>query len=199
MTLTDKQRAVYEYIREYMDDHDIAPSYDEIRQHFGFQSFQSVQKHLHHLEQKGFILKSGKNQKRAIQLIEHGGKTIALQMAGFVAAGRPIEAIEQHETVHVPEEMVRAGEYFALKVQGESMIDEGIMDGDTIVVKKQRTASNGQTIVALVEGEATVKKYYRWREGVELRPANPTMHPIVVTEGEMCIEGIVVGLLRQYA
>ncbi len=198
MELTEKQQAVYGYIREYMDANGMAPSFDEIRDHFGFASYGSVQKHLAQLERKGYIQKSGKNQKRAISLIEHGGRTVALQMAGFVAAGKPIEAIEQRETVHVPEDMLRSGEYFALKVQGESMIDEGIFDGDTIVVKKQGTAINGQTVVALIEGEATVKKYYRWREGVELRPANPTMHPMVITEGEMRIQGVVVGLMRQY-
>ena len=133
-----------------------------------------------------------------ITLVEHGGRSMVLQMAGLVAAGSPIEAIEQRETIDVPEEMLGAGEYFALKVRGNSMVDEGIVDGDTIVVKKQATAENGQTVVALVDGEATVKKLYRKKGGVELRPANASMEPIFVRERELVIQGVVVGLLRKY-
>ena len=94
--------------------------------------------------------------------------------------------------------MVGTGEYFALRVAGQSMIEEGIFDGDTIVVRSQKVAENGQTVVALVDGDATVKKYYRWTDGIELRPANPDMDSIFVREGEFRIRGIVVGLMRNY-
>jgi len=198
VNLTEKQRAVYLYIQRYMESGETAPSYDEIRRHFGFQSFQSVQKYLKQLERKGYIRTGGKNQKRAITLVAHGGNTVILPMAGIVAAGRPIEPVEQQDGVDVPEDMLGSGEYFALKVSGNSMIGEGIFDGDTIVVRRQATAENGQTVVALIEGEATVKKYYRRKEVAELRPANPAMQPILVREGEFVIQGVVVGLMRRY-
>ena len=198
MNLTEKQQAVYLYIRQYIEARGFPPSYDEIRRHFGFRSFQSVQKHLKQLERKGYIRIPGRNQKRAITLIEHGGTTTVLQMAGLVAAGKPIEPVEQRETVDVPEAMLGSGEYFALRVTGNSMIDDGIFDGDTIVVRKQRTAENGQTVVALVDGEATVKKYYRRADVVELRPANPSMTSIFISGGELTIQGVVVGLMRKY-
>ncbi len=198
MNLTEKQLAIYRYLRQYIEAKGISPTYDEIRQHFGFRSFQSVQKHLAQLERKGHIRIPERNRSRMITLIEHGGTTTVLPLAGIVAAGSPIEAIEQQETVDVPEEMLGSGEYFALKVRGNSMVDEGIVDGDTIVVRKQATAQNGQTVVALVEGEATVKKVFRRRDGVELKPANAAMSSLFVKEGEFTIQGVVVGLLRKY-
>ncbi len=198
MNLTEKQQAVYRFLKRYIKEKGLSPSYDEIRRHFGFQSFQSVQKHLKQLERKGYIKMPLSNQKRAITLIEHGGTTVVLRMAGTVAAGNPIEPVEEQETVDVPEEMLGTGEYFALKVKGNSMIDEGIFEGDTIVVRKQTGAENGQTVVALVGGEATVKKYFRRRDGIELRPANPSMQPILVRKGEFEIQGVVVGLMRRY-
>lgn len=198
MHLTPKQQAVYRFIHGYIESQGFAPSYDEIRRYFGFQSFQSVQKHLRQLERKGFIRIPGKNLKRAITLVEHGRATVTLQLAGTVAAGNPIEPIEEKEIVDVPEEMLGSGEYFALKVKGNSMIEEGIFDGDTIVVRKQNTAENGQTVVVLVNGEATVKKYFRRRMEIELRPANPTMKSIFIREENFAIQGVVAGLMRRY-
>jgi len=119
-------------------------------------------------------------------------------MAGLVAAGSPIEPVEQRETVDVPEEMLGSGEYFALKVTGNSMIEEGIFDGDTIVVRRQNTAENGQTVVALVNGEATVKKFYRRSGEIELRPANAAMTSILVRDDAFTIQGVVAGLMRKY-
>ena len=198
MNLTEKQQAVYAFIRQYMENTDRAPSYDEIRRYFGFASFQSVQKHLKQLERKGFLRMPGKNQKRAMTLAALGGKTILLPLSGVVAAGLPLEAVEEPEAVSVPEDMLGSGDYFALRVRGQSMIEEGIFDGDTIVVRSQARAENGQTVVALVDGDATVKKYYRWQDGVELRPGNPEMDSIFVREGEFRIRGVVVGLMRKY-
>lgn len=198
MNLTEKQEAVYRYLQRYIETKGTSPTYDEIRQYFGFSSFQSVQKHLAQLEKKGYIRIPERNKSRMITLIEHGSRSMVLPMAGIVAAGSPIEAVEQHETVDVPEEMLGTGDYFALKVRGDSMIDEGIMDGDTIIVQRQATAATGQTVVALVENEATVKKFYRSKGVVELRPANATMSSIFVRDGEFSIQGVVVGLLRRY-
>ena len=198
MNLTEKQQAVYAFIRQYMENTDRAPSYDEIRQYFGFASFQSVQKYLKQLERKGFVRMPEKNRKRALTLTALGGKMVLLPLSGVVAAGLPLEAVEAPEAVGVPEDMLGSGDYFALRVRGQSMIEEGIFDGDTIVVRSQARAENGQTVVALVDGDATVKKYYRWQDGVELRPGNPEMDSIFVREGEFRIRGVVVGLMRKY-
>ena len=198
MNLTEKQQAVYAFIRQYMENTDRAPSYDEIRRYFGFASFQSVQKYLKQLERKGFVRMPEKNRKRALTLTALGGKMVLLPLSGVVAAGLPLEAVEAPEAVGVPEDMLGSGDYFALRVRGQSMIEEGIFDGDTIVVRSQARAENGQTVVALVDGDATVKKYYRWQDGVELRPGNPEMDSIFVREGEFRIRGVVVGLMRKY-
>jgi repressor LexA len=123
--------------------------------------------------------------------------TPRLPMVGIVAAGDPIEPILQTETVDVPPSMVRGPQNFALKVKGESMRDEGLLPGDVVIVHKQATARNGQTVIALVNQEATIKKYYRKAGHVELRPANAAMKSIIVTpEDEFRIEGVVVGVIR---
>lgn len=120
-----------------------------------------------------------------------------IPMAGVVAAGNPIEPIPQTELVEVPPSMLRTGENFALRVKGESMRDEGILPGDLVIVHKQRTARNGQTIVALVNQEATIKTYYRKEGRIELHPANATLSPIIVTPSdEFAIEGVVIGVIR---
>ena len=123
--------------------------------------------------------------------------TAHIAMAGIVAAGEPIEPIPQTERVEVPKSMLGRGDTFALRVKGTSMRDEGILPGDVVVVQKQSTARNGQTVIALVNGEATIKIYHRNAGSVELRPANDTMKPIVVQETDTFhIEGIVVGVIR---
>ena len=120
-----------------------------------------------------------------------------IPMAGIVAAGNPIEPIPQTELVEVPPSMLRTGDNFALRVKGESMRDEGILPGDLVIVHKQRTARNGQTVVALLNQEATIKKYYRKEGRIELHPANTTMAPILVTPQDECvIEGVVIGVIR---
>ncbi|MEO7860862.1 MAG: transcriptional repressor LexA [Nitrospirales bacterium] len=123
--------------------------------------------------------------------------TVHIAMAGIVAAGEPIEPIAQTERVDVPKSMLGRGDTFALRVKGESMRDEGILPGDVVVVQKQATARNGQTVIALVNGDATIKTYYRKSGRVELHPANETMRPILVTESDTFqIEGLVVGVIR---
>jgi len=124
----------------------------------------------------------------------------AVPMAGLVAAGSPIEPVSQSELVDIPPSMLRGGETFALKVKGESMKDDGILPGDLVVVHKQRTAKNGQTVVALVNGEATIKTFFKKDAHIELHPANDMMQPIVVRPSdEFQIEGIVIGVIRHCA
>ena len=122
-----------------------------------------------------------------------------LPLLGQVAAGEPIEAIEEDNTIAVPEQLVRRDNTFCLRIKGESMIEEGIRDGDYIIVEGRDTANQGETIVALIGDEATVKKYYREVDGrVRLQPANPSMEPIYVSEDRLQIRGVVVGLMRHY-
>lgn len=120
-----------------------------------------------------------------------------IPMAGIVAAGIPIEPVHQSELVEVPSTMLQGGETFALQIKGESMRDEGILPGDLVVVRQQISARNGQTVVALINKEATIKKYYRKNDRIELHPANPTMQPITVTPvDDFRIEGVVIGVIR---
>ena len=196
--LTQRQRAVYDFIKEYIGARGMAPSYDEIRRAFRFGSYNSVQKHLKRLEEKGVLRSPWKNRKRALELIEPSPSSATLPLLGRVAAGRPIEAIAHPETVEVPEMLLRGEDNFALRVVGDSMVDEGIRDGDIVIVKRQRDARDGQTVVALIGDDATIKQYHRRGPRIELRPANPRMRPILVEEGDLQIQGIVVGLIRKF-
>jgi repressor LexA len=132
--------------------------------------------------------------------IERLSRPSEIPMAGVVAAGLPIEPVQQSELVDVPPSMLQGGKTFALRVKGESMKDDGILPRDLIVVRKQDTAQNGQTVVALVNGEATVKTYFKKTGHIELHPANPAMQPIIVRPGEeFHIEGVVIGVIRHCA
>jgi repressor LexA len=198
MNLTMRQRDVYSFLRGYMEEFGTAPSYEEIRRGLGLSSLSTVHKHLKQLERKGFVNSPWASQKRALRLIEHGQPSVPIPLLGYVAAGKPIEAVEIPDQVEAPPGLLRGGECFALRVKGDSMIEEGIRDGDVILVKKQPTAENGQTVVALIDGEATVKKFYLNGKTVELRPANPDMKPIMADAETVTIRGVVIGLIRSY-
>jgi repressor LexA len=196
--LTEKQQAVYDYIKRFIGERGMAPSYEEIRKAFRFRSYNSVQKYLKRLEEKGHIKSPWGNRKRALELTDPGPMQRTIPLLGTVAAGRPIEAIETHDTVEVPETLLRGDDHFALKVVGDSMVDDGIREGDIIIVKRQRDARNGQTVIALIGDDATVKQYHRKGDRIELRPANPRMKPIFVSEGDIQIQGVVIGLIRRF-
>jgi len=200
MDLTPKQRTVLDFLKSYRTRHAQPPSYEEIREHFGFASLNSVRKHLQQLERKGYIRSPWGNQKRALELVEEEAPAgaVSLPLLGYVAAGTPIEAPEIPESVEIPETLLRHGEHYALQVRGDSMIDDGIHDGDVLVVQRREQAEPGQTVVALVEGEATVKRYYRQGRQIELRPANASYQPILADEEDVRLRGIVVGLLRRF-
>lgn len=197
MALTKKQKAVYDFIRNYCKENGIAPTQREILEHFGFKSFGSVQRYITYLIDQGYM-KRDWNARRGLKVIEQAAPSAMIPLLGRVAAGKPIEAIETSETVSVPRDMLRGGEHFVLTVSGHSMIEDGILDGDRIIVRKQAIAELGDTVVALVENEATVKRYHPTKQGVELLPANQTMQPILVKGGEFRILGVVIGLLRYY-
>ena len=198
MNLTRRQQEVYGFLKSYLEEYGTAPSYEEIRRQLRLSSLSTVRKHLKQLERKGYLRSPWMSQKRALSLVAHGRPSVSLPLLGAVAAGAPIEAVEVPDQVEVPESLLRGGECFALRVKGDSMIEDGIHDSDIILVKKQESAENGQTVVALIEGEATVKKFYRRGKQVELIPANPAMETMVVEAGKVKIQGVVIGLMRKY-
>jgi repressor LexA len=201
MILTRRQKEIWDYLQHYIAAHGYAPTLEEIGAHFGLSSLATVHKHLSNLERKRVISRKW-NLSRAIEITppQKAAQAVELRLLGRVAAGAPIEAIETEDTLTVPEDLVRRPRNaFALRVQGASMVGEGILDGDYIVVEKRPTADNGETVVAVMNGEATVKKFYHERGGkVRLQPANPYMEPIVVKEKDLEVRGVVVAVLRKY-
>jgi len=200
MKLTEKQKEFLGYVSRYIEEWGQSPSFEEICTHFGFNSYNTVTTYLKVLQRKGYIrLPRKKNQKRAVEVISPvETKRFELPLLGCVAAGEPIEAVADVDAIEVPPSMIGSGDYFVLKVKGISMKDDGILSGDFVVVRKQSTAENGETVVALIDNEATVKKYYKKKGYVELRPAHEGMASIRVKKGDLRIEGKVVGVIRHY-
>lgn len=199
--LTERQRDVLRFIEERIDDEGVAPTLQEIADAFDFRSTASAQKHVAHLERKGF-LERRKHQKRGLVLArpdtEHA-TAAELPLYGVVAAGSPIESIPDDERVAVPSDLLRSGEHYVLRVRGDSMIDDGVHDGDLVVVQRARTAPDGEMVVALVGDEVTLKRLYRERRSmVRLQPANPNLAPLLVPASQVQVQGVVVGLLRRY-
>ncbi len=197
MSLTKKQKQVYDFIVNYISENDYAPTQAEIKDYFGFKSLGSVQDYIKYLTSAGYLVNDS-NAVRGLQPANTQETTIEIPLMGRVAAGAPIEAMEYNESISVPRSLVKNGQFFALIVEGQSMIDDGIFDGDTIIVKKQNQASNGQTVVAAIDNEATVKKYYQKKHHIELHPANPSMKPFIIQEESFEIKGVLVGLIRHY-
>lgn len=200
MSLTKRQREILDYVESFIENYGYSPSFEEIARFFGYSSLATVHEHLSNLERKGFLRKNY-NKSRSLELVPaEGTLAVDLPLLGTVAAGLPIEAIEEQETVSVPHDMLRSGNNYVLRVRGDSMVDEQIRDGDFIVVNSRQTAENGEMVVALVHGDsATVKKYYRERDGrIRLQPANVTMDPMYFDEKDVTIQGIVVAVIRRY-
>jgi len=217
--LTPKEKTVLEFIESYIKDSGVAPTYQDIKEHFQLASYNSVQKYLKQLQDKNYIFMPGGNQKRAIQILNSSqsykqtlkkispssalptpaGDSFTVPLLGRVAAGRPLEAMEHDEHVVAPAHMLKRPEKcFALRVVGQSMIEDGIFDGDVLLIQKQSIANNGDIVVASVDNESTVKRFYLKDSQVELRPANSTMTSIWLSPDEVEIQGLVVGLLRKY-
>jgi repressor LexA len=202
MALTKRQKEILDYVAEYIGDHGYAPSFEEIADAFGYTSLATVHEHVSNLERKGYVRKAY-NQSRSLEVVR--GTALAagveLPLLGEVAAGLPIEAIQDRETILVPPDLLRkGGENYVLRVTGDSMIDEQIRDGDYIIVNSRTTAEDGEMVVALVDGDsATVKKLYREADGrVRLQPANPTLTPMYFPGDRVRIQGVVVGVIRRY-
>lgn len=201
MPITARQRRVLDYIKHYFEVHQEAPTMSEIGQEFGMSSSASVHHVVSLLEREGLIRRIP-NVSRGIELVqdEPHEDNYEIPLLGIVAAGAPIEAVLNHETVSIPRDMLRPGRMFALRVRGDSMIDEQIREGDFIVLQSQQTADNGQTVVALIDGsDATVKRFYVGRNQVRLEAANPLYKPIVIRPPERVqIQGLVVGVIRKF-
>jgi repressor LexA len=200
--LTRRQREILDFVQDFATDHGYAPSFEEIAARFGYASLATVHEHLENLRAKGYIRK-GYNTSRSIEVIpaETGAGALAVPLLGTVAAGSPIEAVAEQEAVTVPEDMLGRGEHYVLRVNGDSMIDEQIRDGDYLVVRHRETAENGEMVVALVDREAaTVKKFYRERDGrIRLQPANAALEPMYFGPDRVQVQGIVMGVMRRYA
>jgi repressor LexA len=200
MPITARQRRVLDYIKRYFDEHQEAPTIAEIGKVFGMSSSASVHHVVSILEREGLIRRIP-NVSRGIELVETDSakQKYEIPLLGVVAAGTPIEAVLNYETVSIPRDMMREGRMFALRVRGDSMVDQQIRENDLIILQSQQTAENGQTVVALVDGsDATVKRFYGSRNQVRLEPANPNYKPIIRPPERVQIQGVVVGLIRKY-
>ena len=202
MSLTTVQNKIFQFIRRHFENRGVAPSTSEICKAFGFKSFGTVARHMKRLEEKGYIKRAGRRNKQGVLLADRPS-AVNIPLVGTVSAGLPIEAIEgKGEKVAIPETLLSKGEHFALKVKGNSMVEDGIYNGDYIIVRKQERADDGQTIVALLDNEATVKNFYKYRDKIELRPANISMDPLFISGSRLRdfqIQGIVVGLFRRFS
>lgn len=200
--LTERQKAILDFIREYQTARGgVAPTHREICERFGYSSYGTVYKHLKLLEQKGYLTRDW-NQKRGIELVDHGedGAGKELPFIGQIAAGHPIEAVQGNESLEVPDHLLgrHRSQHYVLKVVGDSMIDEGIQEGDLVIVAQRDEAAAGEMVVALVDDEATLKRFYPEGSLVRLQPSNPRMEPIRVPAASVKIQGVVVGLMRKY-
>jgi repressor LexA len=207
MALTKRQKEVLDYLVTFLNRRGYSPSFEEIARGLKLTSLATVHKHLSTLERKGYV-RRGYNQSRSIeitqlpkpvreQVIER--HVVELPLAGRIAAGRPLEAVEGHETISLGD-FARGQNTFVLQVKGDSMRDDHILDGDYIVVEQTQVANPGEIVVALVGGEeATLKRFHRESGGkVRLQPANSQMQPIIVPASDVKIQGRVIGVLRKY-
>ncbi len=203
--LTDKQKDVLDFICSYTSDHGRPPTQREIKEHFNLKSYGSVQRYLKYLMDMGYLDLEW-NARRGIKVKSEGALfsqsiSYEIPLLGEVAAGCPLEVVEQSDRlITVPQNMIKLGKkHFALKVRGDSMIEDGIFDGDTVICQEASSAETGCTVVALVNRDATIKNYYKKSEHIELHPANSRLKPIIVTpEDEFQIVGVLVGLIRSY-
>jgi len=197
MALTKKQKEVLDFITEYVRENDFSPTQKEIQEHFGFKSLGSVQDYIKYLTNGGYLVNDS-HSVRGLMPSKVQQNTEDIPLLGSIAAGTPIEAIENADRISVPVHMLGKGQYYALKVKGESMIEDGILSGDVAIIKHQTQAENGQIVVAVVENETTLKHYFKKSKQIELHPANKSMSPIIIKDKECEIRGIMVGLIRTY-
>ena len=203
MYLTKRQREVLNFIEKFIREKGYSPSLEEIGRGMNLSSLATVHKHLTNLQNKGFMRRSA-NRSRSIELDPVSGvigEGYSLPLLGEIAAGLPIEQYgdSSSATIDAPREFVTGRDNYVLRVRGDSMIEESIVDGDYIICERREQAENGETVVALIDGhEATVKKYYAEPHQIRLQPANAEMSAQHYSPGRVRIQGVVVGLLRKF-
>jgi repressor LexA len=197
VNLTKRQKEILDFIRGYREQHGISPTQREIREKFKLSSFGTVQKHLKRLEDKGALSREW-NRSRGIAPAEERPPAREVPLLGLVAAGRPIEPFPDAESIEVPSTLLGKGDHFVLRVRGDSMVEDGIRDGDYVIVAKRASAQNGQTAVVLVRGEATLKRFYAEGARVRLQPANSQLKPLTLDARDVTVQGVVTGLIRDY-
>ncbi len=208
MAITKRQHQVHEFIARFIGEHGYCPSYEEIGQGLGLSSLATVHKHVTNLEKKG-LLKRQENRSRSIDVLPNRSKVkmppleprvtiMDLPLVGRIAAGQPVEALENPETISLSD-FTRSKDVYVLEVSGESMKDDHILDGDYVLIEKTKTARDGEIVVALVDGtDATLKRWFRQGDQVRLQPANSAMQPIFVPAATVAVQGRVIGVLRKY-
>jgi repressor LexA len=206
MAITRRQHELYDFLSRFQQEKGYSPSFEEIKDAMGLSSLATVHKHVTNLEKKGLLTRDY-NRSRSIDLVPPRGKlkqsmavntAVVLPLVGRIAAGSPIEAVENPETISLAD-FVRSKDVFVLEVRGQSMQDEAILDGDYVLVEKTRTAHNGDIVVALIDSaDATLKRFFREGDNIRLQPSNATMKPIIVPAASVEIQGRVIGVLRKY-
>lgn len=199
--LTKRQREILDFITEFLRTNGYAPSIREIGEHFQLNSPATIHAHLENLKDKG-MLKNSYNEARSIELMPtavNWSQAIELPLVGLITAGEPIEAIEENDTIAVPSDFVSDSvNSYVLKVKGQSMIEEGILDGDYVIIERNPSPQNGDVVVALLNNAyATLKKFYRETNRIRLQPANAGMKPIYAKDP--LIQGVVRGVIRKFA
>jgi len=198
--LTKRQREILDYLNEFIEHHGYAPSLEEIGRRFALSSLATVHKHLKNLEDKGCI-KRVWNKSRSVELLatRTGTRSTEIPLLGRVAAGVPVEAIPSDESVSVPADLIGVRDAYALRVKGNSMMDEQIRDGDIVILEDRKKPHNGETVLALLDGSnVTLKTYFLESNNVRLQPANPALSPLLLKPASVHIQGIVLAVMRKY-
>jgi repressor LexA len=200
MKLTKRQKEILDFLTEFIEREGYSPSMEEVAEHFHFASLNAVFKHLEALEARGYLHRDA-NRARSIEL--SGGKNSgvrSLPLFGYIAAGQPIEAVANPESLHLPEELLpKQSQCYVLRVRGDSMIEEHIEDGDYVIVEACEKADNGDVVVALIDGESvTLKKLFSEGGKIRLQPANANIAPIILAPERVKIQGTVVAIMRKY-
>jgi len=196
--LTKRQRQILDFLQSYTEEEGMAPTLEEIAANFGVNKV-TIFGHIGELERKGVIERAGKGLSRSLRIVpdEPARSPASVEILGRIAAGSPIQAIENPEVLDLADMIPRDRDVYALRVQGESMIEDSIRDGDIVLVERRETARNGETIVAVLEDEeVTLKRFYKEAGRIRLQPANASMGPIYVDDVQ--VRGVVIGVLRQY-
>ncbi len=207
-SLTPKEKDFLQFVETFYEDRGYSPSFIEIQEHFQYASINSVQKYIKQLQKKGYLYSPGQNKKRALKVLRsHNFKPSkneafsanVIAFLGKVAAGRPLERVHSGEFIEVSDHLTQNHkDIFALEVEGQSMIDEGILEGDVLLIRKKIHYDNGSLVVASVEEGATVKKMYKHKDCIELRPSCEGMESLYYSYDQVRIEGFVVSLMRRF-